>query len=212
MQVTIILVKVPVPAMQSPQCNDDILKISHLSFDLERDLLLRFSFLSLSLSLSLCRSLSRLHGSSRKPHAMTMALETLSTARGQDVLRLGGLGLPIMICVGHDAGGFLLWQYLQGGPRGIARDSNQHGGCSSPHDAAGNMGSKVGLSQNWPADCGLWAMSGKQPRRKLRNKRVSHHGYVRRRRSPSPPSMHAPQNPTLTSRPDRNTRAPLYPH
>ena len=37
--------------------------------------------------------------------------------------RVGGLDLPIMICVGHDAGGFLLWQCLQGAPRETARDS-----------------------------------------------------------------------------------------
>ena len=90
MQVTIILVRVPVHALQSSQCNDRILRTPHLSFDLERDLLLRFSFLSLSLSLSLCRSLSRLHGSSRKPHANIMALETLSAARGKDASRWGG--------------------------------------------------------------------------------------------------------------------------
>ena len=90
MQVTIILVRGPVHALQSSQCNADNLKNPHLSFDLERDLLLRFSFLSLSLSLSLCRSLSRLHGSSKKPHAMIIALETLSAARGEDVSRWGG--------------------------------------------------------------------------------------------------------------------------
>ena len=89
MQVTIALVHVPVHALQSSQCNTDILKAPHLSFDLERDLLLRFSFLSLSLSLSLCRSLSRLHGSSEKLRAIIIALETLSAARGEDVSRWG---------------------------------------------------------------------------------------------------------------------------
>ena len=114
---------VPVHALQLSQCNAENLETPHLSFDLERDLLLRFSFLSLSLSLSLWRSLSRLHGSSKKPLAMIIALETLPAARGEYVSRWGGLGLPIMICVGHYAGGFLLWQCLRGAPREIARDS-----------------------------------------------------------------------------------------
>ena len=61
MQVIIIRLYVPVHALQLYFHDASTLGTPHLSFDLERDLLLRFSFLSLSLSL--CRSLSRLHAS-----------------------------------------------------------------------------------------------------------------------------------------------------
>ena len=80
-----------VHALQSSHFNAGIQDTPHLSFDLERDLLLRFSFLSLSLSLSLCRSLSRLHGSGAMHHANITGFETLSASRGEDVQR-GGAG------------------------------------------------------------------------------------------------------------------------
>lgn len=80
-----------------------------------------------------------------------------------------------MICVGHDADGFLLWQCLQGAPRQIPRDKELDGGLSPPYSAAGNSKEEVGLSQNWPADCGLWAMPSREPRQKLHKERVSDH-------------------------------------
>ena len=128
MQVTII--RIHIHALQLFQHNTNTLSTPHLSFDLERDLLLRFSFLSLSLSLSLCRSLSRLHGSGARPHDNTRDSETHSAARGEGGAAYRGLGLPIMICVGHVAGGYLLWQCLQGTPRKIATYREQDYGQS----------------------------------------------------------------------------------
>ena len=67
----------------------------------------------------------------------------------------------------------------------------------------GNSKSEVGLSQNWPADCGLWAMPSRQPRRKLRKKRVSNHVACTEKEEPFPAEYAHPTE----SNPDFQTRS-----